>query len=84
MNVSALADPALEIRPASAFVGFCAALANMQAPSEVRLAGADIAYRRLPIRFLVLFYLCRRRADITSSRTARVAPEEPVFLSGVP
>jgi hypothetical protein len=43
MNLSAFTDPALEIRPASAFVGFCAALANVKAPSEVRLAEAEIA-----------------------------------------
>jgi hypothetical protein len=43
MNVPAFADPALEIRPSSAFVGFCAALANVKAPGEVRLAEAEIA-----------------------------------------
>jgi hypothetical protein len=43
MNFPAYTDPALEIRPASAFVGFCAALANMKAPGEVRLAEAESA-----------------------------------------
>jgi hypothetical protein len=43
MNIVALTDPALEIRPSSAFVGFCAALADMKAPGEVRLAEAEIA-----------------------------------------
>jgi hypothetical protein len=43
MNVSAYPDPALEIRPASAFVGFWAALANVEAPSEVRFAEAETA-----------------------------------------
>lgn len=42
MNVPAYSDPTLEVRPASAFVGFHAALANTQAPSEARLAEAEI------------------------------------------
>ncbi|SRR6266404_3350368 len=43
MNFPAYTDPALEIRPASAFVGFCAALANVKASGEVRLAEAESA-----------------------------------------
>ncbi len=43
MNVPAYTDPTLEVRPASAFVGFHAALANTKAPREVRLAEAEIA-----------------------------------------
>jgi hypothetical protein len=43
MNVAAYTNPMLEVRPASAFVGFCAALANVSAPAEVRLAEAEIA-----------------------------------------
>jgi len=43
MDVPAYTNPVLEVRPASAFVGFCAALANVKAPGEVRLAEAEIA-----------------------------------------
>jgi len=43
MDVRAYSDPTLEVRPASAFVGFHAALANTKAPSERRLAEAGIA-----------------------------------------
>ena len=43
MNAAAYTNPVLEVRPASAFVGFCAALANVRAPDEVRLAEAEIA-----------------------------------------
>jgi hypothetical protein len=43
MNISAYTDPAVEVRPASAFVGFCAALANAKALAEVRLSEAETA-----------------------------------------
>ena len=43
MSVPAYSDPAIETRPASAFVDFCAALANVKAPGEVRLAEAESA-----------------------------------------
>jgi hypothetical protein len=43
MSGSVYTDPALEIRPSSAFVGFWAALADMKAPGEARLAEAENA-----------------------------------------
>jgi hypothetical protein len=43
MDVPTYTNPVLEIRPASAFVGFCAALANVKAPGKVRLAEAEAA-----------------------------------------
>jgi hypothetical protein len=43
MDIPAYTNPVLEVRPASAFVGFCAALANLKAPGKVRLAEAETA-----------------------------------------
>jgi hypothetical protein len=43
MNASGYTEPALEVRPASAFVGFWAALANAKGPREARLAEAENA-----------------------------------------
>ena len=43
MSVVAYTDPALEVRPASAFVGFWAALANLTPPDEASLVEAETA-----------------------------------------
>jgi hypothetical protein len=43
MNVQTYTDPALDVRPASAFVGFWAALANLTPPGEASLAEAETA-----------------------------------------
>jgi hypothetical protein len=43
MNVQTYTDPALDVRPASAFVGFWAALANLTSPGEASLAEAETA-----------------------------------------
>lgn len=43
MKAAAYPDPALEVRPASAFVGFLAAFANLPPPESESLAAAEAA-----------------------------------------